>query len=129
MDGIPIEFISQDKLEGMGFDEKLSMILDEVKGDKIIVLEEALTPEEKRQLIQGVLEEVDEDFPGIEFSGLEGREDAFDRLLNNVYGMIGRKRKRGLTIVGNSNIMEEVETERDSVSLLAKSQQRQDEAE
>ncbi len=123
MDGIPIEFISQDKLGDMGFDEKLSMILDEVKGDKIIVLEEVLTPQEKRRLIEGVLEEVDEEFPGIEFSGLEGQEDAFDKVLNNVYGILGRRRKRGLTIVGNSDIMEEVETQQDSVSLLAKSQE------
>lgn len=123
MDGIPIEFISQDKLDGMGFDEKLAMILDEVKDDRILVLEEVLTPQERRKLIEGVLEEVDEEFPGIEFSGLEGREDAFDKVINNIYGILGRKRKRGLTIVGNSDIMEEVEAQRDSVSLLAKSQE------
>lgn len=123
MAGVPIEFISQEKLDALEFDEKLSMILDEVKEDKILVLEEVLSPQEKRKLIEGVLEEVDEDFPGIEFSGLEGQEDAFDRVINNVYGFLGRNRKRGLTIVGNSDIMEEVETHKDSVSLLAKSQQ------
>lgn len=122
-DGIPIEFISQDKLDNMDFNDKLSMILDEVKGDKILVLEEVLTPQEKRRLIEGVLEEVDDEFPGIEFSGLEGTEDAFDKVINNIYGLLGRNRKRGLTIVGNSDIMEEVETHRDSVSLLAKSQE------
>lgn len=123
MSGIPIEFISQDRLDAMGFEEKLSMILDEVKEDRILVLEEVLSPQEKRKLIEGVLEEVDEEFPGIEFSGLEGDEDAVDRVVNNIYNILGRNRKRGLTIVGNSDIMEEVEAERDSVSLLAKAQE------
>lgn len=120
MEGVPIEFISQEKLGDMEFQGKLDMILEEVKEDKILVLEEVLTPQEKRKLIEGVLSEVDEEFPGIEFSGLESTEDAFDKVINNVYGFLGRRRKQGLTIVGNSDIMEEVETEKDSVSLLAK---------
>lgn len=127
MTGIPIEFISQERLDALAFDEKLNMILSEVKQDKILVLEEALSPEEKRKLIEGVLEEVDEDFPGIEFSGLESEQDTVDKLVDNIYSVLGRNRRRGLTIVGNSDIMEEVETEQDSVSLLAKSQQQQQE--
>lgn len=127
MDGIPIEFIAQDRLQDKDFQEKLDLILDEVKENKILVLEEALSPDEERRLIQAALEQADEDFPGIEFSGLEGHEDAFDRVLNNLYQLVGKQRKRGITVVGNSNTMEQIEKRKDSVSLLAKAQEEGDE--
>ncbi|MDY6776641.1 MAG: DUF2073 domain-containing protein [Candidatus Nanohaloarchaea archaeon] len=120
MDGIPIEFIAHDRLSGKSFEEKLDLILDEVRDGKILVLEETLSPQEEGRLIQGAMERAGEDFPGIEFSTLEGHEDVFDRVLNNLYQIAGRRRERGLTIVGNSDVMDEVEKEEDSVSLMAK---------
>ncbi len=119
MDGIPIEFVAKSRLQDKDFDEKLELILDEVTDEKILILEESLSPDEERRLIQGAMEAVSEDFPGIEFSTLEGHEDIFDRVINNVYQAMGRDRKRGLTIVGNSEVMREVEKQEDSLSLLA----------
>lgn len=121
MDGIPIEFISKERLQGQAFEEKLEMILEEVREGKILVLDEPLSEEEQSELIAGVMAQVDEDFPGIEFSSLDSHEDVFDRVINTMYDMVGRDRRRGLTIVGNSDVMDEVEKREDSVSLLAKS--------
>ncbi len=118
-DGIPITFIAQERLRGLSFDEKLELILDEVRDGKILVLEEALSPDEERRLIQGAMEAVDEEFPGIEFSSLDGRKDIFDRVLDSVYELAGRDRRRGLTVVGNSDVMAQVEKREDSISLLA----------
>ncbi len=119
--GVRIEFISKDKLKEKDFDEKVNLILEKVKDNSILVLEEALSPEEKRELITRSVESITEEFPGIEFSGLENHSAFFDRLLNNLSKkFLGKERKRGLTIVGNSNVMEKIAEERDSVSLLAK---------
>lgn len=119
-DGIPIEFISHQKLEDQDFADKLEMILDEVRDGKILVLEEALSPDEKRRLMESSMEAVSDDFPGIEFSGLEGHGDFYDRVLNNVFNLLGKERRKGLTIVGNSEVMEKIKESRESVSLLAK---------
>lgn len=119
-EGIQIEFIGKQKLEDTGFDEKLEMILGEVRDGKILVLEESLQPQEKRQLIESSMEAVDDEFPGIEFSSLENPGDFFDKLVDNLFSLVGRQRKKGLTIVGNSNVMEKVKEERESVSLIAK---------
>lgn len=118
-EGTPLEFISKAKLEDKTFEDKLALILEEVRDGKIIVLEESLSPKEKRILIEQSLEEVDDDFPGIEFSSLEST-DVFDRVANKVMNFIGRDRRAGLTIVGNSTVMETIKEDRDSVSLLAK---------
>lgn len=123
MDGIPIEFIAKERIQDQSFDEKLELILDEVREGKILVLEEALSPDEETRLIQGAMENVDDDFPGIEFSSLDGHEDVFDKVINNLFQVIGRQRKRGLTIVGNSDVMDEIEKKEDSVSLLARSKE------
>lgn len=124
-EGVTIEFLSRDRLSENQFSEKLDIVLEKVKNDSVLVLEESWTPEEKRQLIQNSMEKVDEDFPGVEFMGLEGEPSKisrakrilFQKLLNEDY-------RRGLTIVGNSRVMEKIKEERDSVSFLAKLEER-----
>lgn len=121
-DGIPIEFISKQRIHDRSFDEKLELILDEVREGKILVLGESLGPEEKRHLIEGAMQAVDEDFPGIEFSGLENNGDMVDRFVDQVLGFFGKERKKGLTIVGNSDVMEKVKEDKETVSLLARAE-------
>ena len=120
-EGLTIEFLSRDKLSDNNFQDKLELVLEKVRDDAVLVLEESWTPEEKRELIQNSMQEVSEDFPGVEFMGLAGEPSKvskakrlfFQKVLNEDY-------RRGLTIVGNSRVMEKIKEERDSVSFLAK---------
>jgi len=119
-DGIPIEFFSRQKIEDQTFAEKLDMILSEIREGKILVLEESISPQERRKLMESSMQEVDDDFPGIEFSVLDDEGDIVDKVVNRVYSFLGRERRKGLTIVGNSEVMEKVKEDRESVSLLAR---------
>lgn len=120
-EGVTIEFLSRDKLASNNFEEKLQLILEKVRDDAVLVLEESWTPEEKRELIQNSMQEVNEEFPGVEFMGLAGEPSKvskakrlfFQKVLNEEY-------RRGLTIVGNSRVMEKIKEEKDTVSFLAK---------
>lgn len=116
-DGVKIEFLSKSTLQDMTFDEKLDMIMDEVQEGNIIVMEEALNPEEKKKLIQTSMETADEDFPGIEFSGFDPETGWVQRILKAVTGNDPRD---GLLIVGSSRVMEKMEEGRDEISLMAK---------
>lgn len=118
MDGIPIEFISREKLQDQSFDELLEMVMDEVSEGKILVLERSLSEDERTRLIEGTMEAVDEDFPGIEFWSLNRRGDLVEKVLDNLSRLVGRERQ-GITVVGNSDVMEEVEQSEDSLSFLA----------
>ncbi len=122
MEGTPIEFISKRRMDDQGFDERLEMMIEEVQNGKILILENPLSPDEKKQLIKTAMERIDDDFPGIEFSSLE-TEDLIDRIVNNLYQFLGQERRKGLTIVGNSEVMEKVQEEEDSVSLVAKAEE------
>jgi len=120
-EGVTIEFMSGEKLSGKGFQDKLELVLDKVTDNSVLVLDETWTPEEKRQLIQSSMEKVDEDFPGVEFLGLESGESRFQKARNLFYEKIlNEPYRQGMTIVGNSRVMEKIKEERDTVSFLAK---------
>ncbi len=117
--GVPIEFIGKDSFDGRSFKENLEMIIGEVKKGKILIMDNSLNPNKKRKLIEKSMESVNEDFSGIEFTSLE-TGDFFDKALNKVYGLLGKDRRRGLTIIGNSRAMEKVKEDETSVSFIAK---------
>ena len=120
-EGVTIEFLAKDKLSGDSFEEKLDSVLEKVKDNYVLVLEEGWTPEEKSSLIQASMEEIDDDFPGVEFLGLESGNSRFDKAKELFYNrVLDKEYREGLTIVGNSRVMEKVKEERDTVSFLAK---------
>lgn len=120
-EGVTIEFLSKEKLNAEDFEEKLELVLEKVKDDAVLVLEESWKPDEKRELIQTSMEEIDDDFPGVEFMGLDSSSSALDKARNMIYSRVLKDEyRRGITIVGNSRVMEKIKEERDSVSFLAK---------
>ncbi len=124
-DGVTIEFFSGEKLGEQQFDEKLDMVLEKVRDNSVLVLEEGWTPDEKRELITKSMEEIDEDFPGIEFLGLDSGNSRFEKAKNMFYSrFLDEKPRSGITIVGNSRVMEKVQEERDTVSFLATLEER-----
>ncbi|MBY6287058.1 DUF2073 domain-containing protein [Nanohaloarchaea archaeon] len=119
--GVTIEFLSKKKLQEESFDEKVDSIITRVKENAVVVLEEGWSPEEERYLIEHAMEEVDEEFPGIEFLGLNERDSKIHRAKRMFYEkVLNEKYRQGITIVGNSRVMERVKKERDAVSFLAK---------
>ena len=120
-DGVTIEFLSRTKLQEKTFDEKVEAVIDRVKDNAVLVLEEGWSHEEERRLIQNAMDEIDEDFPGIEFLGLNDGESRFKRAKKMFYEkVLNEKYRGGITIVGNSRVMEKVKKERDAVSFLAR---------
>ncbi|NMI89196.1 DUF2073 domain-containing protein [Nanohaloarchaea archaeon] len=119
--GVTIEFLSKKKLQEDSFDEKVDSIITRVKENAVVVLEEGWSPEEERYLIEHAMEEVDEEFPGIEFLGLNERDSKIHKAKRMFYEkVLNEKYRQGITIVGNSRVMERVKKERDAVSFLAK---------
>lgn len=113
--GVQIEFISSKVLEGKDSEHKLKYILDNVRKDKILVLEEALTLQEEKMLIQRTMELVSKNFPGIEVSALgKGENDLRTALIRLLGG-----RTPGLTVVGPSNLVRELRRDPNKLHLLA----------
>lgn len=65
--GVQISLVSKTKLDEMSLQEKVRYILDGVKKNHILVLEEGLDPHEEAKLIESTMLEIDPDsFTGIE---------------------------------------------------------------
>lgn len=112
-----LDFIPAEMLSKKSTDEKLQMILSKVKQNIIVVLEEALAPQEEADLIERAMTEIDsKDFFGIEFYRMGHREaNLLDKL-----SYIITKRRSGITIVGPTRLVETIKKEPDHVSLFAK---------
>lgn len=97
--GVQINLVSRTMLENMSLQEKVRYILDEVKKNHILVLEEGLDPHEEAKLIESTMIEIDPDsFVGIEMESQRELRGA------GVIGKIFRRSQYGgrasMTVVG-----------------------------
>ena len=113
---IEIEFISADVLNGMGTNEKMKYILEHVKDEKILVIEEGMSPIEETALIQATMTQVTKKFPGIEVSTL--REKSEDGIRHMLIRMLGG-RTGGLTVIGPSRIVKQMKKDPRRITMLA----------
>ena len=112
-----LDFISSDRLSQMQTMEKVDLIIDKIKNNIIVVLEEGLTPREESELIEATMREIDtEKFHGIEFYRMDYRESLRSRLASYIAG----RKNMGLTIVGPTRIIEAIKREPDCISMIAK---------
>ena len=72
-DGIQIDMISAERMEGMRTMEKIRLILDGVHDGNVVILEEGLDPDEESKLIERTMSEINPDgFTGIEIETYPG---------------------------------------------------------
>ncbi len=120
-EGVTVEFFSRAKLQDRSFEEKMEEIMDKVRESAVLVLEEGWSAEQKRKFIQKTMEEAGEEFPGVEFMGLDPSDNRLERAKSFVFDtVLGQDYRSGLTIVGNSRVMEKMKEEKHSISFLAK---------
>lgn len=112
---VQIEFVSAGALQGKSSAEKVRLILEAVKKNKIVVLESPLSHLEEGQLISSTMGSVTSKFPGIEVSSL-GEES--NDLRSALIKLLGGKTS-GLTIVGPSNLVRQVKRNPGRLNLFA----------
>lgn len=113
---IEIEFVSSEVLESKSAEEKMAYILDKIKADKILVIEESLSSQEEAMLIEATMREVSKKFPGLEISTLKEKSVAGikEKLIKFLGGRTG-----GLTVVGPSKLVRKIKKEPQQISVLA----------
>ncbi|RLG19956.1 hypothetical protein DRN67_01245 [Candidatus Micrarchaeota archaeon] len=115
MKGIHIEFVSSSVLDREG-ENKTDYILDNVREDRILVLENPLSREEEKNLIKETMKLVGPKFPGIEVSTLGGDSDG---LKASIIRILGGK-SRGLTVIGPSKLIKQIKKNPTSIHLFTK---------
>jgi hypothetical protein len=115
-DGVQIDLVSGDRMEGMTSMEKIRMILDGVHEGKIVILEEGLSPDEESKLIEVTMAEISPDeFSGIEIETYPSSDSTDDSLLGR---LMGKPEPRKLTVIGPANRIETLHKDETLISAL-----------
>ncbi|MFC7058505.1 DUF2073 domain-containing protein [Halovenus salina] len=115
-DGVQIDLISGERMEGLASMEKIRIILDGVREGNIVILEEGLSPEEESRLIEVTMTEISPDeFNGIEIETYPSSESSksglFDRLMGN-------DSDKKLTVIGPANRIETLHKDETLIQTL-----------
>ncbi|ACV11790.1 conserved hypothetical protein [Halorhabdus utahensis DSM 12940] len=115
-DGVQIDLISGQRMEGMASMEKIRMILDGVRDGNIVVLEEGLSPDEESRLIEVTMTEISPDeFNGIEIETYPRSETADQSFLDR---LMGKESTKKLTVIGPANQIETLHKDETLISAL-----------
>ncbi len=120
---LTLRFIPRTEIEGLSTNEKIKLLVDIVKEDKIILLEGKLKKTEEADLIKKVMEEISTRFRGIEIAELTPgpkKEIAFfAKLKEELINLLLRDRQ-GLTIIGPATVIKEIKKDPNKIELLTK---------
>jgi len=116
-DGVQIDMISAQRMEGLTSMEKIRLILDGVHEGNIVILEEGLTPDEESRLIEVTMTEINpEEFNGIEIESYpQPSSDSggfLDRLMGN------DSTPKNLTVIGPADQIETLHKDETLISAL-----------
>ncbi|WP_226039866.1 DUF2073 domain-containing protein [Natrinema sp. DC36] len=116
-DGVQIDLMSGERMDGMATMEKIRMILDGVHDGNIVILEEGLTPDEESRLIEVTMAEISPDeFNGIEIETYPKSETRDSSLLGRIMGSDETEAK--LTVIGPANQIETLHKDETLISAL-----------
>ena len=116
-DGIQIDMISAERMDGMRTMEKIRLILDGVHDGNIVILEEGLEPEEESKLIEVTMSEINPDgFTGIEIETYPGEQDSGGGFLGRLMG--GDDDANKLTVIGPANRIETLHKDETLISTF-----------
>jgi hypothetical protein len=111
--GISVKLVSHQKLDCLSPSEKLKFIINEVRGGKILVLEQGLTPVEQAKLIEHTMKEIEEDtFIGIEMDGYGEEKPSF---IQRVFGIVKKQR---MTVIGPAHLLKTVHKDSDMIETM-----------
>jgi hypothetical protein len=115
-DGIQLDMISAERIDGMRTMEKIRLILDGVHDGNIVILEKGLEPEEESKLIEVTMSEINPDgFTGIEIETHPGDGNGDNGLLGRI---MGREKSNKLTVIGPANQIETLHKDETLISTL-----------
>ncbi|MFC7026884.1 DUF2073 domain-containing protein [Halomicroarcula sp. GCM10025324] len=115
-DGVQIDLISGERMDGLTSMEKIRTILDGVRDGNIVILEEGLSPDEESRLIEVTMTEISPDeFNGIEIETYPKSEAADASILDRI---MGKQSAKKLTVIGPANQIETLHKDETLISAL-----------
>ena len=123
---LTIQFIPHHDIDHLSSLGKIKKLLRLAREDKIVMLEGRLRKEEEAELIKTTMEEIDDEFKGIEIAVIypdKGKGDVFKMMRDGLANLLLGDRV-GLTIIGPANVVREIKKDPNKVMLFTKGQKK-----
>jgi hypothetical protein len=119
---LTLQFIPYVEIQHLSSESRIKKLLELVKLDAIILLEGRLKPEEETKLIQKTMEAISSKFKGIELAVIYPEQNhlAFFSRIKNAFINLVLGDRRGITIIGPANVVEEIKQDPDKIQLFTK---------
>ncbi|MGB9748954.1 MAG: OapB/ArvB family protein [Candidatus Woesearchaeota archaeon] len=117
---ITIEFIPYSEIEGLSSIGRIRKLLKIAKENKIVLLEGRLRKEEEAELIKTTMEEIDDEFKGIELGVIypeEGQLNFIKKLRLNIVNIVLGYRA-GFTVIGPASVVKEIKKDPKRIELF-----------
>lgn len=124
MNKLSLDFMPMESLRKSSLDERVELILEKIKDNKILVIDSRFDPRDEAVLIKKTMESVNKAFPGIELCSLSinelRKEDNLLLKVKNALLNLLMGGKRGITVIGPAKVIKQIKREKDMISLLTK---------
>lgn len=117
---LTLQIVPHNEISGMSSIGRIRYLLNVAKQDKIVLLEGRLEKSEEAELIKATMEEINEDFKGIELgviNPVRKNDPFFMKLQGNIVNALFGNRL-GLTIIGPATIVKEIRKDPGKIQLL-----------
>ncbi|MFT4260824.1 MAG: DUF2073 domain-containing protein [Candidatus Woesearchaeota archaeon] len=116
---VTLQYMPHKEIQGLDSDGRINKILKVVKTNKIVLLEGRLKSEEEASLIRKTMEQIDEDFTGVELvTSPELNPTWISKVKSKIVSMLLGNRY-GFTIIGPAKIIKEIKQDPSKIQLFA----------
>ncbi len=118
---LTLQFIPASEYDQLSKAARIQRILEDVRGEKIVIIDRALTPEERIELIRLTLQEYDiESEKGIEIEVWDqtSEKSFFRSLRERLAKLLLPDLRLGFTIIGPATLIKEIKKDPEKVELI-----------
>lgn len=120
---LTLQYVPFNEIERLDSEKRVKKLLKIVKENKILLLEGKLRKNEETDLIRKTMEQISDDFKGIELGVIyPSRENLpfFNKMRRKFVDILLGDRQ-GLTVIGPANIVKEIKQDPDKIQLFTES--------
>lgn len=116
---LALQFVPYNEIEKLSSVGRINYLLKLSKNNKIILMEGRLKAEEEAELIKTTMEEINDDFKGIELHVVyPEKEKSVKSLVKNQLAKMLLGDRQGFTIIGPAAIVKEIKRDPNKIELL-----------
>lgn len=116
---VTIQYVPYKEIQTLDSEKRINKILKIVKTEKIVLLEGRLKAQEEAELIRKTMEQIDENFTGVELvSSPELNSTLLSKIKSKLVSIL-LGNNYGFTIIGPASIIKEIRQDPSKIQLLA----------